>query len=349
MSTLTIGVSGINATNNPGPGIPVAKSLKESSLDCQLVGLSYDVNDPGHYLSHYLDKSYILPYPTNGWDGIYKRLVHIKKEFGLDIVIPCLDAELPLYIKYADELKKIGIETFLPTEKQFELRNKDRLSGFAESIGAVYPKTCKIYSVNELSKVFDDHSEVMIKGQYYKAYRVNTLADATKYFLSIAEEWGFPILIQEIVKGEELNLIGVGDGKGGSLGMVAIKKQTTTDIGKIWSGVTIYHDGLKKVAEKFTKKTKWQGPFEIECIVDGDKIQLIEINPRFPAWAYFATGVGINLPERIIKAVLKQKNVNESSYPSGKMFIRYTDEIICDITQFSNLVTVGENHHAVTN
>ena len=342
--SITIGVSGINATDNPGPGIPVAKSLKESGIDCKIIGLSYDVNDPGHYLSHYLDKSYILPYPTNGWDGIYRRLQHIKEKYGLDIVIPCLDAELPLYIRYAGELEKNGIKTFLPTEEQFELRNKDRLAGFVESVGAVYPETWKIYSANDLSKIFAEHSEVMIKGQYYKAYKVNNLVDATKYFTSIAKEWGFPILIQEVVNGEELNLVGVGDGKGGSLGMVAIKKQTVTDLGKIWSGVTIHNENLMKVAEKFVKKTKWRGPFEVECIVDGDKIQLIEINPRFPAWAYFATGVGLNLPERIVKTLMNQKDIGENSYPSGKMFIRYTDEIICDITQFSNLVTIGENH-----
>ncbi len=342
--SIIIGVSGINATDNPGPGIPVAKSLKESDIDCKIVGLSYDVNDPGHYLSHYLDKSYILPYPTNGWDGIYRRLKHIKEEYGLDIVIPCLDAELPLYIRYSDELKKNGIKTFLPTEAQFELRNKDRLADFAGTVGAVYPKTWKIYSVNDLSKIFPEHSELMIKGQYYKAYKVNNLVDATKHFTSIAKEWGFPILIQEVVNGEELNLVGVGDGKGGSLGMVAIKKQTVTDLGKIWSGITIHNDDLMKVAEKFVKTTKWRGPFEVECIVDENNIQLIEINPRFPAWAYFATGVGINLPERIVKTLLKQKNAEEYSYPSGKMFIRYTDEIICDIAQFSNLVTIGENH-----
>lgn len=342
--SITIGVSGINATDNPGPGVPVAKSLKESDIDCRVVGLSYDVNDPGHYLSQYLDKSYILPYPTNGWDGIYRRLQHIKKEYGLDIVIPCLDAELPLYIRYADELEKDGIKTFLPTEAQFELRNKDRLADFAGSIGAVYPKTWKIYSVNDLSKIFAEHSEVMIKGQYYKAYKVNDLADAIKHFNAIAREWGFPILVQKVVNGEELNLVGVGDGKGASLGMVAIKKHTVTGLGKIWSGVTIHNDSLLKVAEKFVKKTKWQGPFEVECIVDGDKIQLIEINPRFPAWAYFATGVGINLPERIVKALLKEKNSKNNSYPSGRMFIRYTDEVICDIAQFSNLITAGESH-----
>jgi carbamoyl-phosphate synthase large subunit len=184
----------------------------------------------------------------------------------------------------------------------------------------------------------------MIKGQYYKAHRVSTFNDAAKYFNAIAQEWGFPVLIQEVVNGEELNLTGVGDGQGGSLGMVAIKKHTTTDIGKIWSGVTIHHEGLEKVAENFIKETKWRGPFEIECIVESDNIQLIEINPRFPAWAYFATGVGINLPERIVKALLGENNNLQNSYPSGKMFVRYTDEIICDINQFSNLVTSGENN-----
>ncbi len=344
MKTLKIGISGINATNNPGPGIPVAKSLREADFDCELIGLSYDVNDPGHYLQHYLDKSYILPYPTAGWDGIYKRLKHIKKESGLDIVIPCLDAELPLYIKYAEKLKKAGIQTFLPDEKQFELRNKDRLAGFAKSIGVIYPRIWKIYSAGELPEFFAKYPELMIKGQYYQAYRVSTLADAAKYFASIAREWGLPVLLQEIVKGEELNIVGVGDGKGGNLGMVAVKKQTTTDLGKIWSGVTIYHDGLLEVANKFIKKTKWRGPFEVECLVDGDKIQLIEINPRFPAWVYFAAGVGINLPERLVKTILKHKIPRKTSYPPGKMFVRYTDEIICDITQFSNLVTGGENH-----
>jgi carbamoyl-phosphate synthase large subunit len=306
MREVIIGVSGINATDNPGPGIPVAKSLKESALDCKLFGLSYDVNDPGHYLSHYLDKSFILPYPTNGWEGIFKRLLRIKKDFGLDIVIPCLDAELPLYIRYAEDLKKAGIKTFLPSEEQFELRNKDQLAEVAEAIGAHYPKTWKIYSADELPKIFEDYPEIMIKGQYYKAYLANTLSDAVKHFTSIAREWGYPVLVQELVNGEEINLTGVGNGKGGSLGMVAIKKHTTTSLGKIWSGVTIYHKALLEITEKFIKTTKWRGPFEMECIVDKDKIHLIEINPRFPAWVYFAAGVGINLPERLVKTMLEQ-------------------------------------------
>jgi hypothetical protein len=52
------------------------------------------------------------------------------------------------------------------------------------------------------------------------------------------------ILVQKIVKGIELNLVGVGDGNGGHLGLVAIKKMGVTELGKIWSGVTIDDDDV---------------------------------------------------------------------------------------------------------
>jgi len=345
MKQLKIAISGINATDNPGPGIPVAKSLKESSIDCMLIGLSYDLNDPGHYLNDFIDRSYVLPYPTNGWDGILERLMHIKETVGLDAVIPCLDAELPLYIKYSDSLSELGIKTFLPDSEGFKLRNKENLTAIAEGIGATYPAIWKAYSASDLSKVLSEQElPLMVKGPYYKAYKAHTAQQAANYFTSISQEWGFPILLQQIVHGEELNVVGVGDGSGGVLGMVAIKKQTITSLGKIWSGVTIHHEKLEQAARDFVRNVKWRGPFELECIVNDDDINLIEINPRFPAWAYFATGVGVNLPERLVQAMFDQPHCTDSTYSAGKIYMRFTDEVVCDLDRFSNLITTGASH-----
>ena len=48
---LKIGISGINAVDNPGPGIGVAKSIKEDKeLLTKIVGLSYDAMEPGNYM-----------------------------------------------------------------------------------------------------------------------------------------------------------------------------------------------------------------------------------------------------------------------------------------------------------
>ena len=70
---------------------------------------------------------------------------------------------------------------------------------------------------------------------------------------------------------------------------------------------------------------------------------LIEINPRFPAWSYFATGVGVNLPAIMIKEAMDLPVETNPEYPAGKLFIRYTYETITDMDVFQNLITRGES------
>ena len=64
----------------------------------------------------------------------------------------------------------------------------------------------------------------MVKGSLYKAYKAHTMPQAMGYFNKIAAEWGYPIIVQQVVSGEEMNVVGVGDGEGGMIGQVGIKK-----------------------------------------------------------------------------------------------------------------------------
>jgi len=345
VSTLNIALSGINDTDNPGPGVGVARSLKEANSAIKTIGLSYDIQDPGNFMDFVIDKSFILPYPNKGWDAIESHLLKIKEKIGLDMVIPNLDAELPLYIKHQERLDSQGIKTFLPTQKQFDLRAKEHLKPLSESLNILYPETFKTTNIEELKEALKEVDfPAVIKGNYYKAYIVYNLSEAIYKFTEIANEWGYPVLVQEMVKGDELNVVGVGDGQGGNLGLVAAKKMTTTAMGKFWNGISIEHKELLKVAEDFVKKTSWRGPFELECMVDGDKIYMIEINPRFPAWVYFATGLGINLPERLVDFSMGEPVERQSKYAAGKMMIRYTYETIADVHELSHLATQGESY-----
>ncbi|MGN7610762.1 ATP-grasp domain-containing protein [Magnetococcales bacterium HHB-1] len=343
--TLKIAVSGINATDNPGPGLAVARSLKESDHNIQIIGLSYDLHDPGNYLDFVIDHSFILPYPNKGWESMKNKLLQIQQQVGLDAIIPNLDAELPLFIKYQNELKNLGIHTFLPSEAQFQLRTKEHLDQLADDLDILHPPTKTVTSIQQLQDaLLEFNPPVMVKGNYYKAYIARNEPEAIHHFTKISEEWGFPILVQKLVSGDELNVVGVGDGEGNNLGLVAIKKLATTHLGKIWNGVTINASPLLQAAERFIQQTRWRGPFELECIVNDNKVYLIEINPRFPAWTYFATGVGINLPERVMNRSLGRACETTTDYPAGKLFVRYTYEHICDINQLSSLATTGARH-----
>jgi len=182
----------------------------------------------------------------------------------------------------------------------------------------------------------------MIKGNYYKAYKAFNLESAIEYFYKISNEWGFPVLVQEVVYGEEINLVGVGDGKGTLCGAVAIKKLTTTEIGKIWTGITIQNEKLMNIAKDFVQKTGWRGPFELECMVNMNQVYMIEINPRFPAWVYFATEIGVNLPLMVTQIMENKKIEPQLTYPANKMYVRYTGELVTDFTDFMKLLSTKE-------
>ncbi len=152
--TLTVAVTGMNAKpENPGPGLAVAQCLMESKdFNCRVVGLSYDALDPGLYLKDYSDAGYLLPYPSAGNHVFLDRLAEIHAIEKIDVLLPCLDAELPGIIRLNPQVEEMGIRTFLPDATQLRLRNKDKLPELAKYAKLACPDIKAITS----AQFFDD-------------------------------------------------------------------------------------------------------------------------------------------------------------------------------------------------
>ncbi|MCP4221505.1 MAG: carboxylate--amine ligase [bacterium] len=345
MKECIIGLSGINAVDNPGPGVGIARALKEDKdLNVKIVGLAYDAMEPGIYLDWLMDKSYILPYPSVDKDAFIGRLAYIKESYGLDFIFPNLDSELPLYSRYAEEIESLGIKLYVPNPEQLRLRGKDLLPEVAKRIEISIPQTLVVNSYSELMEAVEFiGTPLMVKGAMYKALRAYTTQEAAAHFSSIVAEWGYPIILQQVVTGEEMNVVGVGDGEGGMIGQVGIKKMWITSLGKIWTGVTIKNQRMLDAAANFVREYNWRGPFELECIVDNDTVYLIEVNPRFPAWSYFATGVGVNLPANTVRKAFDLPLIGNSDYEAGKLYVRYTYETVTDMNEYQIISMKGEN------
>jgi carbamoyl-phosphate synthase large subunit len=342
----TVAISGINAIDNPGPGTGIAKSLKASLLDVRTIGLAYDAMEPGIYMDWVIDKSYILPYPSGDVESYITRLLDIHAIEHIDVIISALDSELPVFMKIESELARHGIRIMVPSRQSFRDRSKDKLSELAPKIGLKHPDTMAVTRVSELERAADEYGfPLMIKGPFYEAFKVNGKEEAEKQFHTLAAKWGFPILAQKVIEGEEYNLIGLGDGEGNDLGHLAIKKMVITKLGKVWTNVSIRNERIFEACKKFVELSKWRGGFELELMLEPEKneLYLIEVNPRFPAWVYMATGCGINLPERMVRHILTQKCDTHSNYDAGRIMVRFTDELISDIKVFERLTTIGES------
>jgi carbamoyl-phosphate synthase large subunit len=341
---LTIAVTGLNNIDSPGPGVPVIRGIKKSGLDVRIIGLAYENLEPGIYMPGLVDKTYLMPFPSSGSEAFLERLHYIHEKEKLDIIIPNFDSELYLFIKFSDKLLKMGIHTFLPSLEQFEERHKDNLPEFAKKYNIRVPDSKALMNSNELSNLPKPLSyPYYIKGKFYEAYKVSNYNQALYYFNKLSAKWGFPVIVQQAIHGTEVNVIALGDGEGNTVAAVAMRKQYITDKGKAWGGITINDERLLEITHHIIKETKWRGGMELEMIkTDDGEYHLIEINPRIPAWVYLAVGAGQNIPEMLCRLAIGEKVKPITSYDSGKMFIRYSWDLIGDITDFEKIIIFGE-------
>ncbi len=342
---LTLAATGLNNTDNPGPGIPVIRSIKESGeFDVRVIGLAYETLEPGIYMHDLVDKVYQVPYPSEGSDNLIKRLEFINSLENINVLIPNFDAELYTFIKSSAVLERIGIHTFLPTLEQLEQRHKANLPEFGKQYQVDVPQSKPILNHSDIVNLQDDFDfPLMVKGKFYDAYVAYNEEQVKMHFNKISAKWGLPIIIQEFVKGTEVNVIALGDGKGNTIGAVPMRKQYITDKGKAWGGITLADENMLSLTQRIIKATKWRGGMELELIkTPKNELYVIEINPRIPAWVYLAVGSGQNLPAALVKLALGHPVKPFKKYDIGKMFVRYSWDMIVGLKEFETLSTKGE-------
>ena len=342
---ISVALTGLNNTDNPGPGVPVIRGIRESDVfDARIIGLAYENLEPAIYMHDVVDKTYQVPYPSEGSDVLVQRILEIHARDPFDVLIPNFDAELYAFMRAEETLRKAGIRTFLPTLEQFEERHKSNLPDFGEKYDVKVPFSKPIFIQEEIEELKEDFEyPLMVKGKFYDAYLAYNAEQVKMHYNKISAKWGLPIIIQEFIKGTEVNVVALGDGKGNTVGAVPMRKQYITDKGKAWAGITLDDKKLLRLTDHIISSIKWRGGMELEIVKSfSNELYVIAINPRIPAWVYLAVGAGQNLPEALVKLAMGMDVVPYTKYEVGKMFIRYSTDLITDLKEFEKLSTLGE-------
>lgn len=343
--TYHIAVTGLNNTDNPGPGVPVIRGIRDSGdLEVRIIGLAYENLEPGIYMPGICDRTYLIPYPSAGSRVFLNRILEIHRKERIDLIIPNFDAELYTFIKFRDLLEREGIRTYLPALDQFEERSKALLPAYGKKYGVKVPDSKEIVNASDIPAVLEDFDfPVLVKGKFYDAYFAGNTEQVSAHFHKIAARWGLPVIVQEYVKGTEVNVVALGDGEGRTVASVSMRKQYITDKGKAWGGITIDDPRLTEITRRLIGASRWKGGMELEMIrTSSAEYYLIEINPRIPAWVYLAVGAGQNIPAALVKLALGMEVPSMEHYQTGKMFIRYSWDMLGDISQFEKITMNGE-------
>jgi carbamoyl-phosphate synthase large subunit len=342
---LTVAVTGLNANDNPGPGLAVIRALRLGfGENLRIIGLAYETLEPAIYIEGQIDKTYRIPYPAAGIDALKERMEYIQNIENIDVLIPNFDAELYNFIKVEQDLLQLGIHTFLPSHQQLAQRDKVNLAVFGKAHDFKVPDAEVIFNESEIHAVVEKFGfPMVIKGKLYDAYVVQNLAEAYKTFQKLCGKWGLPIIVQKFIKGTEINIAGLGDGKGEAVSVVPMRKMYITEKGKAWAGITIEDEKLIALGRDFAKATHWKGGFELEIMKqeNGD-LYIMEVNPRFPAWIYLTAAAAQNQPKALVDLALGKQVEKFEYYKTGKMFVRYAWDNVIDVEEFQKLSAFGE-------
>lgn len=340
-----VALTGLHRGENPQPGPAVAAGLRRRFPELRILGLSYDPMESGQYTPGIdrIDAAYLVPYPRVGHAELLERLDVIRKDEPFDVLIPCLDSELPNYIKLAPELAKRGIACMLPTKQSFEQRGKENLPAFCQRLKVPAPATVASSNPDDLARFVERIGyPAYIKGRFYEAHLVHSPYELYSAFNELIGTWGGPVIAQEVTVGEEYDIVGLGDGKGGIEGSCSIRKMLRTKSGKGFAGIVVQDPALDELARKIIRALRWQGPFELEFIKSpGRPHQLFEMNPRFPAWVDFPSQIACNLPARLLERLQGTKPGPLAQCEAGQMFIRHCVDVVGNIAELAQMASNG--------
>lgn len=325
----TVAVTGLAAGDNPAPGLAVARSLRAvPNFQGRLVGLTFDHRFTGAY-APYFDHVHLIPPPTGGERAYFQALAAIARIEHIDVLVPTLDPEALLGATLRSELAQVGVRTILPDDGAIRRAAKMMLPRLVGRAGFQVPRTFVVTSRATLESALRALTPPFyLKGSFADAVLVAGDDDAHTAFARLSARWGLPLLAQERIVGDELNLAVLYDRRHRRVGAVPMRKLGVTVEGKAWAGITLETPDLMGLADRLMAELAWTGAAELEVIRDrtSGAYFLIEVNPRFPAWIYLSAAAGVNLPWAAVRLALGERVASLADPQPGLLFTRTTED-----------------------
>lgn len=340
-SDIHVAVSGFAGLNNPHPGIPVARALRQGWRGgLEVHALGYDALMTGAWMPGIADRLHLLPPLEKGDEALLERLLKIHADVRLDAVIPCLDLELPVLCRLAQRLSREGINTLLPPPESVYATSKLRLPVFSHEHDIRAPKTIHVLDMDDVTL----HAEqfgfpLMVKGMVTGAKRVGNADQARREAEKLNDNWQGGVLLQEAISGEEFVVAAVLSRTGASLGMVQMRKLGLNPDGKAVFGSVIDDPAIEAEARRILGNLNWAGPLELEFIRPhgSSQLYLLEINCRFASWVLLSAFAGCNLPALLLREILEPGRRRSARPRPGTMFVRDVEETAVPMAEVSNL------------
>ncbi|HEV2130340.1 MAG TPA: hypothetical protein VGR27_04535, partial [Longimicrobiaceae bacterium] len=296
---LTCYLSGVHSGPNPSPGLGVAQSLREAFPRARLVAVDYSVESSGLHSDVFDDVWLQRPWKELQLP-VYQNAIQEVLDGGA-----LWFAGQDLEVEWLAGALTDRSRAFLPSTMALRQVAKPTITA-ARKLPFSVPDFISVDRSDwELHAFCREHGwRVWVKGPNYEAMRVYDWPSFRGARRVLSDTWGTEqLFVQRHVLGSEESVAFCAY-QGELLDCVHMRKQTQTHEGKTWAGRLAEVDpAVFGPLREVLAELEWTGGGELEFVrgVDGS-LQLIDWNPRFPAWIHAASFAGHNLPARLVEA-----------------------------------------------
>jgi carbamoyl-phosphate synthase large subunit len=271
------------------------QAAKELSLALTVVGT--DAAPELSPASHLVDRCFTVPRCSHS--NFVSNTIDICRNEKVDLVIPTIDPELPIYAAHSKEFEVTGTKVLISGPRTIDIAfDKLRTNQWFVSHG--FP-TVKQQSVQEvLDSLAQWKFPVIVKPRRGSASIGVRLVNDAEALQSLKDQPG--LLVESLAHGVEHTTNLFVDHSGRCLCAVPHQRLETRG-GEVSKGMTVKNYKLMELARNVAEALPGaQGPLNLQGFVDdGDNVQFTEINARFGGGFPLAAEAGANFCRWILE------------------------------------------------
>jgi predicted ATP-grasp superfamily ATP-dependent carboligase len=256
--------------------------------------------------SRYCKQRFATPDPVHDPDGFVDRLEQIVRDVPHELLLASSDAALLAISEHRERIEPYAATGLPPRDAVERVLDKDAIGNAAAAVGLAPPKSVRCDRVDEVAAaVATTGLPVVLKpGRSFEpaAARYSRLAvvrgvDEARLAEAAAAVQA-PLIVQEYVDGAIVSVGGVA--AEGRLRALAVSRYLRTwppAAGNAAASETIEPPSL--LAERvgaLVRRLGWDGIFEVELVDAGDRLAVLDFNPRPYGSMTLAIRAGANLP-----------------------------------------------------
>jgi carbamoyl-phosphate synthase large subunit len=261
-----------------------------------------------------------------------ERLFEIAAQEGVDLVVPTIDPELPVYARWRQFFARSGIRVAVSAPQTIAIcGDKQRTHGWLQRHGFPVPRQEGLAAV--LSRAKGRRFPVIVKPrmgsgsvgvrQLGSRQELQAFAETLQARSALCDH-----VVEEIAPGHEYTINVYVNSQGLSLAAVP-HRRIEVRAGEVSKAVTVKHEGLMRLAQRIAETLpRARGPLSIQCFLAPDgSVRVTEINARLGGGYPLTHQAGARFTDWMLEEALRVPLSRYGDWTANLTMLRYDREV----------------------